>query len=262
VLGGHRFRQIDAGVTHTCGVTTTSQAYCWGYNQYGKLGDGATITHRYRPVLVGGGHRFLRVEAGTLHTCGVATTGRAFCWGKGEDGRIGDGFTLNRWTPRRAVGAGAFNVAQLSVGEAHSCSITDTRTFCWGQNGFGQLGDGSRTNRLVTTLVAGGIAFSGIDAGDHHTCAVTPDNLAYCWGRNHAGQLGNGENGDGTERLTPTAVSGEVRFKSVSGGRGHTCAVSTGNAAYCWGSNNAGQLGDGGDPAISRPTPVPVAGPM
>ena len=261
VLGGRRFRQIDAATTHTCGVTTANEAFCWGSNRYGKLGNGATITQRYSPVLVGGGHHFIWVEAGTVHSCGLATTRRVFCWGKGEEGRIGDGFTLNRWTPRRAVATGAFNARQVVVGGSHSCSVTDNGAFCWGQNLFGQLGDGSTTNRVVTTFVTGGSRFSSVDAGDQHTCAVGPDNMAYCWGANYYGQLGNGEVGDGGDRLTPTIVSGDIHFKSVSSGRTHSCGVSASNAAYCWGANTAGQLGDG-DPTFSSPTPVPVAGPM
>lgn len=262
VRGGHRFRQVDAGGSHSCGVTTANEALCWGYNRYGQLGDGSTFHRRQRPVLVAGGHHFIRVTAGLIHTCGLTLAHRAYCWGNGDDGRIGDGKTFQRRTPTRVVGAGAFNVRQLVAGGSHSCSVTtDDMAFCWGNNTFGQIGDGSTTNRVASTAVTGGIGFSGVSPGEDHTCGVTPGSLAYCWGRGYYGQLGNGLNGDDANRLTPTAVTGDLYFNTVSSGRTHTCGVTTGGRAYCWGGNTAGQLGNG-TTSFSRPEPVAVVGPM
>lgn len=105
VVGGLRFRQVSAGYTHTCGVTTTNVAYCWGGNSSGQRGDGTIATDRARPVaVVGGGQRYTQVQAGFTHTCGVTTTNVAFCWGNNASGQLGDGTTTVRYRPTPVVG--------------------------------------------------------------------------------------------------------------------------------------------------------------
>src|SRR5437762_1973131 len=92
------FTAMSAGYTHSCGVTAAGAAYCWGYNEYGALGDG-TATDRSSPVLVAGGVTFATVSAGGLHTCGVTAAGAAHCWGENGTGQLGDGGTIRRLTP-------------------------------------------------------------------------------------------------------------------------------------------------------------------
>jgi alpha-tubulin suppressor-like RCC1 family protein len=264
VVGGHRFRQVDAGGSHTCGVTPSDEAFCWGYNRYGQLGDSSEFNQRKRPVRVAGGLTFRRVIAGDLHTCGVTTGYRAYCWGDGGHGEIGDGKTYPRRTPRLVTGGLSFRQVHAGrssrAGGAHSCGVTtDNRAYCWGANGEGQLGDGSTIQRLKPVAVAGGLQFNGISPGADHTCGVTTGSSAYCWGWKYYGQLGDGsERGDGA-RLSPVAVVGGLQFSAVSAGRDHTCGVTTGNAGYCWGQDSAGELGDGSQTTTS--TPVAVAAP-
>jgi len=257
VVGGLRFRQVSAGVAHTCGVTPDHRAYCWGENSFGQLGDGTTALVRVTPVRVAGGLRFRQVSKGFFHTCGVTPGERGHCWGDNRFGQLGDGTTTDRRTP--VAVAGGLRFRQLSGGEAHTCGVTpDNRAYCWGDNRFGQLGDGTTTQRLTPVAVAGGLRFRQVSAGRFHTCGVTPGERAYCWGNNDQGQLGDGTT---TRRETPAAVSGGLRFRQLSAGSGgfsHTCGVTPGNLAYCWGSNEAGQLGDG--TTTDRGTPVPVAG--
>jgi len=265
VIGGHRFRQVDTGDYHTCAVTPSDEAFCWGYNHYGQLGDGSTFNQRRRPVRVAGGLTFRRVIAGALHTCGVTTGFRAYCWGDGRDGQIGDGKTYTRWTPRLVTGGLSFRQVHAGYthrpGGAHSCGVTtDNRAYCWGGNDQGQLGDGTTIQRLKPVAVAGGLQFNGVSPSEEHTCGVTTGSRAYCWGWSYYGVLGDGSQlGDGPARLSPVAVVGGISFSAVSAGPGHTCGVTTGNAGYCWGQNNAGQLGDGSQTTTS--TPVAVAAP-
>jgi alpha-tubulin suppressor-like RCC1 family protein len=136
---------------------------------------------------------------------------------------------------------------------------TDHRAYCWGLNEHGQLGDGTTTTRLRPVAVAGGQLFSGVSPAGAHTCGVTTVKKAYCWGWNLYGQLGNGTF---TQRLSPIAVAGGLLFSSVGGGVAslHTCGVTTSRAAYCWGGNFDGQLGDG--TTTHHPVPVAVVGPM
>jgi alpha-tubulin suppressor-like RCC1 family protein len=258
VVGGHRFRQVDAGGSHTCGVTPSDEAFCWGYNRYGQLGDSSEFYQRRKPVRVAGGRHFRQVAAGGLHTCGATTGYRAYCWGDGSDGQIGDGRTIQRRTPRLVAGGLSFR--QVHAGNAHSCGVTtDNRAYCWGGNDKGQLGDGTTTQRLKPVPVAGGLQFSGVSPSAEHTCGVTTGSRAYCWGWRYYGQLGDGSPLGDYTRLSPVAVVGGLRFSAVSAGRDHTCGVTTGNVGYCWGQNNAGQLGDGSQTTTS--TLVAVAAP-
>jgi len=147
---------------------------------------------------------------------------------------------------------------QVSGGGDHTCGITtDNRAYCWGSNAYGQLGDGTTTDRLTPVAVAGELPFRQVSAGDSHTCAVTTTNRAYCWGYNGS----DGELGDGTatDRLTPVPVAGGRQFRQVDAAQYHTCGVSyPDNKAYCWGYNGSFALGDG--TSTGRSTPVAVSG--
>jgi alpha-tubulin suppressor-like RCC1 family protein len=155
-----------------------------------------------------------------------------------------------------AAATAALPFRQLTTNFFHSCGVTtDNLAYCWGDNGNGQLGDGTTTQRRRPVLVGGGRHFRQISAGSNHTCAVTPGNRAFCWGNNAAGQLGTGTT---TPRKNPVAVAGGLLFSRVFAGAVQACGVTLDNRAYCWGSNFEGQLGDG--TTTDRLSPVPVSG--
>jgi len=102
----------------------------------------------------------------------------------------------------------------------------------------------------------GGVTWVSIAAGNDHTCGLTSGGAAYCWGLNGDGQLGDNTT---TQRLTPVAVQqGGVTFASITGGADHTCGLTSGGAAYCWGDNSNGRLGD--NTMTQRLTPAAVGG--
>lgn len=205
VSGGRQFRQVAVGLDHTCGVTTSDEAYCWGWNRYGQIGDGVeTSSPRLTPSRVGGTRQFRQVDAGASFSCGVTTSYRAFCWGNGRSGQIGDGKTYLRFWPRAV--AGGLSLERVTTGSLHTCGETTlNRVYCWGSNSYGQLGDGTRTNRLTPVAVIGNLYFSQASAGGFHSCARTSGAVAYCWGRGSEGQLGDGTKSD---RLRPIPVAG------------------------------------------------------
>jgi alpha-tubulin suppressor-like RCC1 family protein len=260
-----RFRQISAARGHTCAVTPENRAYCWGSNQDGSLGDGTT-TDRLKPVPVAGGLLFRQIETGDETTCAVTyPDNRAYCWGYHAEGALGDGTNqpLARTTPIEV--AGGYRWRQVSTGgghypyAGHSCGVTLTdEAFCWGQNAFGQLGNGTQKVAGTPSRVAGGLRFRQIDAGSDYTCAITTDYRAFCWGNGRAGQIGDGKN---YLRFLPRAVAGGHRFRRITTGEYHTCAETTLSRAYCWGLNRdnaAGAIGDG--TTTQRLTPVAVVG--
>jgi alpha-tubulin suppressor-like RCC1 family protein len=247
------FAQISAGGFHSCGVTTTHRAYCWGENNSGQLGDG-TKTRRPRPVAVVGGLQFLRVSAGDRHTCGITTTNRAYCWGNNYWGQLGNGTddVIGHSTPVAVAGGHSFR--QVSAGPRQTCAVTlwDV-AFCWGNNDAGELGSPGFTH-FTPTRVAGGLRFRQVITGGFHTCGATTSYQGYCWGLNGNGQLGDST---GTFSRTPVAVAGGLHFRMVVAGGGielipseqqeggYSCGITTDDLAYCWGDNTAGVLGGG-----------------
>ena len=243
VGGGLGFIQVVASQHHTCGLTGAGAAWCWGFNPYGELGDNTT-TDRFGPVAVQqGGVTFTSITVGFQHTCGLTSAGAAWCWGANGSGRLGDNTTTQRLTPV-AVQQGGATFASITAGYDHTCGLTGAgATWCWGNNGQGELGDNSLTNRSTPVAVQqGGVTFASITAGQYHTCGLTGVGAAYCWGLNNYGQLGDNTT---TQRLTPVAVGGGLSWSSIviSEASSHTCGL-VGTQAYCWGYDSYAQLGD------------------
>jgi alpha-tubulin suppressor-like RCC1 family protein len=206
VVGTLAFRQVSAGYYHTCGVTTDNRAFCWGLNKYGQIGDSTTVYRRVKPTLVARAHQFRQVDAGGNTTCAVTTDDRAFCWGEGRQGQVGNGKVAFYFWPRAV--AGGLSFSRVSAGLYHTCGeTTGNRAYCWGNNGIGQLGDGTDISRLTPVAVVGGLSFSQVSAGDFQTCGRTPASVAYCWGSNFYGEVGDGTT---TKRLTPVPVAGAM----------------------------------------------------
>ena len=198
--------------------------------------------------------RVVVLDAGRGHSCAVALDGRAFCWGRNDQGQLGDGTLSDRRSPVAVLGGLTF--ASIASGDFHTCGITTAgQAYCWGLNQFGALGDGSQARRLTPVAVSGGREFASISAGLQNTCGITTDNTAYCWGQGFFGANGNGLQ---TNALTPVAVSGGHAFASISAGSQYSCGVTVAGQGYCWGNGGSGNLGDGS--TSNRLAPFPVAG--
>ncbi|SRR6266571_1629664 len=259
------FSAVGAGGSTSCALTTDSAGYCWGYDINGTLGTGpSTGASKSSPVKVLGGLAFSDLSVGYGHSCGVARGGAAFCWGVNVYGALGDGTTEDRYTPTAVAGSLVFT--SISTGIAHSCGITtDQAAYCWGWN---YLGDGSTTNSAVPVAVAGGLHFAMVSVGASYACGVTTDSVAYCWGDGTYGSLGDGVSiprDGGHAQLSPVPVVGGLRFATVSAAY-FTCGITTVGAAYCWGPNIYGELGNGSagpetcDTYPCSTTPLPVLG--
>jgi alpha-tubulin suppressor-like RCC1 family protein len=146
-----RFAKISIGQFHTCGLTSRGVAYCWGYNEYGQLGDGTTSNSGVNgPQPVIGGLRFASIQGAGYHTCGLTSRGVDYCWGYNEFGQLGDGRITNSGVNGPQPVIGGLRFASIQGGPYHTCGLTVRRTaYCWGLNEDGQLGDGTTTNSGV-----------------------------------------------------------------------------------------------------------------
>jgi alpha-tubulin suppressor-like RCC1 family protein len=219
---------------------------------------------------------FASVSAGTHHTCGLITSGVGYCWGDNSSGQLGNGTTTNSTTPVPV--SGGYSFAMISAGGSHTCGITSFLSgspvggtlYCWGDNTYGQLGNGMMTSSAtpVPVSVSSTLSFIFATAGGSHTCGMALPisnpaygGVGYCWGDNSSGQLGNGTF---TNSSVPVAIwkippleSGPailiLGWVNLSAGNNHTCgnAVQVGGAdgagtfGYCWGDNSSGEVDDG-----------------
>ena len=189
--------------------------------------------------------------------CALSTAGAAYCWGYNADGQLGNNDTsLVNPMPIAVAGGLTFSTLSVSKVEGVSCGLTAAgAAFCWGDNDDGQLGDGTRTQRLSPTAVAGGLTFKSLSVGTVHVCGVATSGTAYCWGFSANGAFGDGTTG---LHLTPTVAAPGMTFENIVAGQDFTCALTAEGAAYCWGRGASGELGNG--MGTSSATPVLVSG--
>jgi adhesin/invasin len=268
--GSATFQTVAAGRGYSCGLTASGAAWCWGANTKGQLGVGNTSTQNV-PAAVQGGVSFasiwLSLAVGDPHTCAVAGNQQLYCWGSNLYGQLGNGSTSTaaRTTP---LAIGSLPFAQVYPGVFFTCGAQFNNTGrCWGLNTAGQLGDGSRTQRLAPTVVAGGLTFTQIAAGVTHACGLTTAGTVYCWGDNENGRLGRDSATTAPPpspndtlpfaSLVPVPVPGLSSVVQLAAGEAHTCARTSAGQVYCWGLNNNGQLGDG--TTLNRQAPTLVA---
>jgi alpha-tubulin suppressor-like RCC1 family protein len=201
---------------------------------------------------------FSSVSAGSNATCGMSTAGAGYCWGNNSLGQLGNGSTSNSTTPFKIVGGLTFSTVGTGSLQNYACGLaTGGAAYCWGYNDYGQLGRGNLTNSTSPVAVSGNLTFTALTVGGGgQACGLVAGGAAWCWGWNGSGQLGSPA---GAFSSTPVAVSGGLSFSAISAGQnGTTCGIAVGGAAYCWGNNVDGELGNGS--TTNATTPVAVSG--
>ncbi|GAB6897728.1 fibronectin type III domain-containing protein [Kineosporia succinea] len=265
-LAPRTISDLSVGEYATCAVSEGT-AYCWGTNPDGQLGNGSTAS-ALSPTAVGGlltGKTVTDVSAGVRQTCAVAD-GSAYCWGANSTGQLGNGTTTASTTPVRVAGLlDGKTVSSVSTQLGHTCALAEGKVYCWGDNKWGQLGNGSTTLStlpvaVTTTGVLKDKTVTDLSTGYLHNCVIA-SGAAYCWGYNAYGGLGNFSTDTSS---VPVAVNttGVLKGRTVTGidSRSYSsCAVADG-AAYCWGYNGYGPLGTASTGNSAFPVAVDATG--
>ena len=247
--------QLALGDQYSCARLSDGSVRCWGDNEFGQMADGTTVSH-LMPTKILGVPSALELAAGGRHVCVQSSDGAARCWGRDIEGQLGVGQSL--FTPQLpSVAVCVIGSAQLALGGVHSCvRFMPGDMACWGSNAYGQVGDGTQTDRPLATEVRAMSGVMQIALGDSHTCALLSDGTVRCWGNDTFGQLGIGAAMMSVG--TPSTVPGLANVAQIATGGFHSCALKQNGTVSCWGHNNAGQLGDGTQ--TDQYMPVDVAG--
>jgi alpha-tubulin suppressor-like RCC1 family protein len=248
---------MAGGNDNTCAVTTAGSVECWGYGQYGDLGNGATADSLTPVAVTGLSSGAVSVAMGYDVGCALTTAGAVSCWGNGV---LGNGTNTQSSTPVQVTGLTS-GVAKIAAGLGHVCAVTEAGALvCWGNDDGDPDGGSAAVPEPVSGMSSGAAA---VALGEAHSCALTTAGAVSCWGSNQYGQLGNGAplDGDASPASSPVPVAVSdlpSNIASIGAGYNHSCAVTTGGAALCWGDNANGQLGNG--TTTNSSVPVPVSG--
>ena len=237
--------QISLGGAHSCVVTGSGGAKCWGGNYSGQVGDNTVTTRRVPTDVYSLATGVSEIAGGGNHTCVATSSGNVRCWGYNMTGQVGFGTNDADPSPAPSVSAlDTYNNAKVATGGAHSCALTTGGgVFCWGDNYYTQLGVITANGNLTTTLYSRialqkyGSGYKAITAGANHTCALTTAGAVKCWGDNQYWQAGD---------WSTVAGSGlDSGVLAIAAGSNHTCAITSAGGVKCWGSNFNGQVGNG-----------------
>ncbi len=264
---------IAAGYTTSC-MISSGNAYCWGDGSTGTLGDGSTVNSSVPvPVYTGGvlsGLTLTQISVGSDFACALSSAGAAYCWGLGTSGQLGNGASVQSNVP--VAVSGGLTFTQIDTGAAFACGLTSAgAAYCWGAGNQGQLGNGTTTaaqNTPVAVTTTGtplaGVTLTQISTGTSFACALSGAGAAYCWGKNQAGQLGNGTTTTPQDTATAVTTTGTplagVTLTQINAALGGStaCALSSAGAAYCWGDDTLGELGNGITTSTPQTTAVAV----
>ena len=247
---------ISVADYHSCVVRRQDNlsVWCWGWNVFGQLGDGS-LSHNYAAVKMLGISNANSVAAGYAHTCVLLQDGLVKCLGWNNKGQLGDGSDVEyRTTPSVPVVGDeglTLNATSIASGYWHVCALLGGgNVTCWGNNQYGQLGNGATGDTSAAVQVLNITSARTIALGHHHSCALLRSGVIKCWGRNANGQLGDETMDD---RSSPVEVVGITDAIAVAAGYYVSCAVLANEEARCWGRNTYGELGDGSTTDSSIP---------
>jgi alpha-tubulin suppressor-like RCC1 family protein len=255
-----RIAQISANGSGTCALRGDGRVFCWA--------DISAIDELVPDV-----ENAVEISTGGTHACARVAEGEVLCWGGNASGQLGidDEFPGCAIIPTAECAGnatrvpGISNAVQISAGGSHTCArLADRTVVCWGGNDFGQLGDGTTTQRSAPAPVVGFADAVAISAGEYNTCALDARGSVWCWGRDYDHALGIGDTAPDTCEIGPDMIATCARTPvhvmdgavAVSSGLNGACAIASTGQALCWGWGIGGKVGDGAEESRSLPTEV------
>ena len=292
---GIRFSHVSGSTekpSFSLAVGSDGNAYAWGYNQYGQLGNGTTGGYQTTPVMVRTPDRktypdlpedftYVQVSTGNAHSLAVGSDGYVYAWGRNNYGQLGNNSRNDSKVPARVRDPAnptdtskGLKATQISAGYSHSLAVgSDGYVYAWGYNDHGQIGNNSSNDSKVPARVrdpanptdtSKGLKATQISAGSWHSLAVGSDGYVYAWGLNYWGQIGNNSSYDSKvpvrvrDPANPTDTSKGLQAVQVSGGGDHSLAVDKDGQTWSWGRNDHGELGNGTTTGEMDANPIPV----
>ncbi len=299
---------IAVGDADACALLGTGEVNCWGENDYGQLGNGPGIVEQCGesvycardpencnsgfsfcsrvPVSVDGIADATAIMAGGGNACAWLSIGGVDCWGMNDFGQLGNGMDTG---PEDCGPCSRLPVSMSEIAEpraiasvlgrpTYTCALLVTSGInCWGENGWGQLGDGVNigpegcpedraSGCSITPVPVSGISYAtAIAVGVADACALLPTGSVDCWGEDSYGQLGDSADTDLDEceggdpcSPNPVQIDGITDATGIAAGGGDICTLSPTGGVDCWGNNEYGQLGDG--TTENSDVPVQVSG--
>lgn len=243
--------------TSACALISDGSVKCWGSNFYGELGNGTT-TDSATPVTVVGITDATAIAVRTAAACARLSGGSVKCWGHhfSAQGGMPEDYSPTPWTV-----PGLSDASTIGAGDFNTCAVvTGGAIECWGNDVSD--GQGGSTWSWNDPIAVPGISGATLATdGNGHSCARLPGGVMKCWGHGYQGQLGDGTGGDGqwiNPVWTPVSVVGMTGARVITAGSAHTCAITEGGTAKCWGRNDFGQVGNGtvGYPYPNTPSSV------
>jgi hypothetical protein len=244
------FNAVDvvAGTNHTCALLANKTVSCWGDNMYGECATGDYQSPVLQPTQVSSSGQPLagitQLSSRGLYTCALRIDGAVLCWGQLNP----NAGVFPKSSVPSLIDFKNASASSVAVGANHACAVTTLGVMCWGTDSWSELGDGLTTDQqspvqVLSTLQVPppALGVAAIAVGDQHTCALLSDHSVRCWGDNSHRQLGNGDAKAIPAGTSVVVAQGLLSFTALSAGQFYNCAAA--NGVWCWGSNDASQLG-------------------
>ena len=273
---GRTAQSIATGAVNTCALLDNGTLTCWGraiaisqWIDHGRFSN--TMGDNLPQLSISSTQSITTYDVGDNFACVVLGNATLKCFGWNQSGALGVpttttslGYSNQMGDALPTVNLGTdVAVRAIAIGDAHVCAIVNTGQIkCWGNNQYGQLGNGSTANlgddagemgdNLPYVNLGSNRTATAISAGQNHTCAVLDNNTLKCWGMNHYGQLGQGtydhlgdDSGEMGDNLVAIDLGTSTPIYRVTVGSYHTCVMFVDNAVRCFGRGYEGQLGYG-----------------
>jgi alpha-tubulin suppressor-like RCC1 family protein len=263
---------VSVGSNHACAINASTVASCWGDNGFSSISPSAGFTVNM-PTAIPIPAGVTAISGGKFYTCAISAN-PAFvpsvssCWGNDFYGQLGAPVPTTICSPPGEFAqpciaspvtdnAVSNEPVWVSAGVGTTCAVfSDLTVWCWGQNYYGALGNGSNTDSFNPVRVSNIANVAAVAVGGYHACALLIDTTVQCWGRNYQGELGNGTT---TDSNVPVAVRGLTGATGIAAGADFSCALMSDGTVQCWGDNGLGALGNSAAGTMST-TPVVVTG--